>query len=261
MMGLSVKSNRSADADFIDMLNQTQDSNNKLAEKNANQANEFTHQSQEEAMRFNATEAEKNRAFQMTMSNTAHQREVKDLIRAGLNPVLSANNGASVTSGNAGSISGSSGVKADIDMQKASLLSQFLMNKANNANLMAMKNKELANSLKLTKLNNSANLQMSKLAAAASMYGADASAAAARFGAMQSAGAMIYGYDKQFENAEAQRLWDENHPSNLVQAGGSALQKVKNFYNWLFGKQDMNASGGTGSYHKSGKSDNKKKNG
>lgn len=44
-------------------------------------------------------EAQKNRDFQAQMSDTAHQREIVDLTAAGLNPVMSANHGASSPSG------------------------------------------------------------------------------------------------------------------------------------------------------------------
>lgn len=53
------------------------------------------------ANRQNVREAEKNRQFQKEMSDTAHQREVGDLIRAGLNPVLSAHGSGASTPGGA----------------------------------------------------------------------------------------------------------------------------------------------------------------
>lgn len=46
-----------------------------------------------------AREAQKNRDFQREMSDSAHSREVADLRRAGLNPILSSSRGASTPGG------------------------------------------------------------------------------------------------------------------------------------------------------------------
>lgn len=48
---------------------------------------------------WSAEQAQKQMDFQKEMSNTSHTREVADLKAAGLNPVLSANQGASTPSG------------------------------------------------------------------------------------------------------------------------------------------------------------------
>lgn len=50
----------------------------------------------------NLAEAEKNRAWQEKMSSTAHQREVQDLIKAGINPMIGSQTGASTPSGGQG---------------------------------------------------------------------------------------------------------------------------------------------------------------
>jgi len=55
----------------------------------------------ERANKANAKEAEKNRAFQLQMAQNAHQYEVEDLKKAGLNPILSAGGSGASASGGA----------------------------------------------------------------------------------------------------------------------------------------------------------------
>lgn len=55
------------------------------------------------SMEFSGVEAQKQRDFQERMSNSAHQRQITDLKKAGLNPILSATSGASSPGGAMGS--------------------------------------------------------------------------------------------------------------------------------------------------------------
>lgn len=92
-------SSNSDSSSYIDMIKQM-----------TKETNEANLASARETNAFNASEAQKERDWSEYMSNTSHQREVEDLIKAGLNPVLSANYGANAYSG-----SSASGVKADVD--------------------------------------------------------------------------------------------------------------------------------------------------
>lgn len=67
-----------------------------LGQEDANRTNvQLAHNTNQ----WNSAEAEKTRKWQEQLSNTAHQRAVEDLKKAGLNPILAANGGASTPSG------------------------------------------------------------------------------------------------------------------------------------------------------------------
>lgn len=66
----------------------------------------YNHIENNVAMQYNSAEAATNREWQERMSSTAYQRAVKDMEKAGLNPILAfANGGASTPGGSTGTIS------------------------------------------------------------------------------------------------------------------------------------------------------------
>lgn len=141
--------------DYFNMLSQISANNTATSQAIAREQMGFQASQSLQTQKFNQQEAEKTRQWQEYMSNTAHQREVQDLIKAGLNPVLSASlNGSSTPTGSTASASGvPSGASGQVD---TSLVSSLV-------------------NLATAFMNSSTSLENAKISAQASKYDSDIS--------------------------------------------------------------------------------------
>lgn len=182
-----------------DLLNQLIE----ISQSNTAKEQEFAHEQmawQEaqnaKAMNFNAEQAQINRDWQEMMSNTAHQREVADMLKAGINPVLSVSggNGATVTSGATASGVTSAGSKGSVDTGVTNALAS-MFGALINAQTMENVARISANS-------------------ATAVAGINASSAMA----------------VQNSRNEQERYIYQNYPNNLYQAVASGINNTSSWY-------------------------------
>uniref|UniRef100_A0AAU8AZN4 DNA pilot protein n=1 Tax=Dulem virus 169 TaxID=3145646 RepID=A0AAU8AZN4_9VIRU len=209
--------------DYSDYIRQGLDlaaNNTAQSQAFAREQMDFQTAANDKAMSFSAQQAALNREWQERLSNTAHQREVDDLIKAGLNPILSANAGAYTGSGATASGVTSSGAMGNVDTTVNGLVGQLIsagIQSAANRSVakvytdaskyqadMQYAAAKLASETSIYNNNNtnSANKAISNINAGATIKAANAHASASRYAADQSYNASIYGSDTSRQNTK-----------------------------------------------------------
>lgn len=240
--------------DLSDMIRAGMDisaNNTAQSQAFAREQMEWQEEQNQKAMDFSAKQAQLNRDWQERLSNTAHQREVDDLLKAGLNPVLSANAGAYTGSGATASGVTSSGAKGEVDTTVNGLVGQLIsasINTAANKAVaelytdasryqadMSYAEAKLASETSIYNNHNTnaANKAIGNMNANATISSANAHAAASRYASDNSLAASKYASDTGRENTKSTNktsidVAKENHWNSYQ---GSVKQFSEEFAN------------------------------
>lgn len=173
---------------------------------------------------FNHNEAVLARDWQREMSDTSHQREVEDLKRAGLNPVLSANSGA--TAYGASSASGSA------DSTGVAMLASIYNTRLNNAN--AVKIAKINQDTQ--KMNNKKDIQIAKINKEASKYASDNAYSASKYATESNALVSKYASDNAY--ISSRYASDQAYNSSIYSTDHNKYSYIDQFVKGLIGSND-----------------------